>query len=112
MIRCFPWLLLVALAAIPVRVLPAASLCGFKAITGLPCPLCGMTHALVYGMHGNWPEALHWHLLSPVVFFLLLLYPFLAASKQLQTNAYLFKLAVLFGAYGVFRWCAIVLVRA
>lgn len=33
---------------------PRASLCPFRALTGLPCPGCGMGHALVFGLQGRW----------------------------------------------------------
>ena len=43
------------------------SLCGFRWLTGYPCPLCGMTHALSAMVHGQWGEAVRFHPLSPVV---------------------------------------------
>ncbi len=32
-------------------------LCPFRAVTGLPCPGCGLTRSWVYGAHGWWPES-------------------------------------------------------
>ncbi len=42
-------------------------LCPFRYLTALPCPLCGMTHALCALVRGEWMAALGFHALSPVV---------------------------------------------
>jgi hypothetical protein len=44
------------------------TLCPFKLLTGLPCPGCGMTRALIYCAHGDWHTALAFHPLGPLVF--------------------------------------------
>jgi hypothetical protein len=46
--------------------------CGFRWLTGHPCPLCGMTRALSCLTKGDWASAVHLNLLSPMVFGLLL----------------------------------------
>ncbi|KAA1426770.1 DUF2752 domain-containing protein [Nocardioides antri] len=33
-------------------------LCPFRAVTGLPCPGCGLTRSWVYAAHGWWRESL------------------------------------------------------
>jgi hypothetical protein len=58
-------LALAALAAaflVPPRRLSRAP-CPFKALTGLPCPTCGMTRAAHAALHLRWREALR---LSPL----------------------------------------------
>jgi uncharacterized membrane protein len=45
--------------------------CPFRTLTGLPCPLCGMTRALSHLWRGEWDEAVALHALSPMVFTLL-----------------------------------------
>ena len=47
--------------------------CGFKRITGLPCPACGLTRSLICVAHGDIGEAI---ILNPVG---LLLFPAFAA---------------------------------
>jgi hypothetical protein len=45
-------------------------ICPFRWLTGLLCPLCGMTHALCALGHGHIREALRLHALSPLVYVL------------------------------------------
>src|SRR5688500_14551450 len=51
----------VSIAGIP-------SLCFFHNVTGLPCPGCGITRALVCCAHGQWSAAFTFHPLGPPVF--------------------------------------------
>ena len=78
---------------------PDIPLCGFRWLTGRPCPLCGLTHAIFALAKGRWSEALHWHALSPlaVVMFAGLLWnpPRLARLWM--------PCATAFGAYGIWR---------
>lgn len=47
---------------------PTIPLCGFRYLTGSPCPFCGMTRALFALAKGDWAGALAFHALSPLVF--------------------------------------------
>jgi hypothetical protein len=44
----------------PDRPLPF-EVCGFKWLTGLPCPTCGLTRALCHAVHGQWAESVASH---------------------------------------------------
>jgi hypothetical protein len=37
------------------------TVCFFRTLTGSPCPFCGLTHALVFAMHGQWTMAFRYH---------------------------------------------------
>ena len=37
-------------------------LCGFKLVTGWPCPTCGMTRACCAMANGQWEQALQYHI--------------------------------------------------
>lgn len=52
-----------ALAAQAVFGIPhdGATLCPFRLVTGIPCPGCGMGHALVTGLRGDWAASFHYH---------------------------------------------------
>jgi hypothetical protein len=67
-----PLLLLAFLAPLPAgtegHIAGLPSLCGFHNLTGLPCPGCGITRAVVCLAHGRILEAVVYHPLSPLVF--------------------------------------------
>jgi len=44
------------------------SICPFYALTGLPCPGCGLTRAFICLGHGHWRDSLHWHPLGWLVY--------------------------------------------
>jgi hypothetical protein len=46
---------------------PGWLLCPFRIITGLPCPMCGMTRGIASLLHGQWRDALAFHWFSPLV---------------------------------------------
>ena len=48
------------------------SLCGFRWLTGHPCPLCGLTRAMFQLAKGHWRQAMEYHALSPLVPIILL----------------------------------------
>jgi len=50
---------------------PDLPLCGFHWLTGRPCPLCGLTHAVFALAKGRPGEALQLHALSPLAIFML-----------------------------------------
>ncbi len=78
---------------------PDLPLCGFRWLTGRPCPLCGLTHAMFAFAKGRWAEALHWHALSPLAVVML--------AGLLWNPPRLARLwmpcAAAFGVYGVWR---------
>ena len=46
---------------------PAAIFCPFRLVTGVPCPLCGITRALAALVRADVTTALQFHALSPIV---------------------------------------------
>ncbi len=42
--------------------------CIFRAVTHVPCPMCGMTRSFIFTAHGNLEAALNMHLLGPLLF--------------------------------------------
>lgn len=50
------------------RIAHLPTVCPFYTITGLPCPGCGLTRALVCLGHGQLIQSLHWHPLG-IVFY-------------------------------------------
>jgi hypothetical protein len=78
---------------------PAVRLCGFHWLTGRPCPFCGLTRALFALAKGNWREAVHFNLLSPLGFAMLF-----ALFWNGRMRAWLWTTGVAaFAVYGVFR---------
>jgi hypothetical protein len=47
---------------------PTFILCPFRALTGLPCPGCGMTRAFCALGHGELRRAIHFNALSPLLY--------------------------------------------
>lgn len=41
--------------------------CAFRAVTGLPCPGCGMSRSVAALVRGHWREAIAWHAFGPLV---------------------------------------------
>jgi len=72
------WISAVIVAGIIVRPAPASpsgdyfTLCGFKLLTGLPCPGCGLTHSFCAIGKGDFTTAVQFNLLGPALFLLLL----------------------------------------
>ena len=52
---------LVVIGVIAVLLLLNIYRCPFKAITGIPCPGCGMTRAVLHACKGEFREAFHYH---------------------------------------------------
>lgn len=42
--------------------------CGFRSLTGMPCPGCGLTTAFAHAVRGDWPSALDANPLGVVLF--------------------------------------------
>ena len=78
---------------------PNIPLCGFRWLTGRPCPLCGLTRAMFALAKGHWAEALHWHALSPLAVVMLagLLW------NPPRMARWWMPCAAAFGVYGVWR---------
>jgi Protein of unknown function (DUF2752) len=59
--------------------------CPLRALTGIPCPTCGMTRSFVAISQGNLDAAINYHLFGPA-FFLLFLAGVLSLLRELKTN--------------------------
>jgi len=53
---------------IPLAALPDHPLCPWRAISGLPCPGCGLTRGLVSAAHGRFGQAWGFHPLAPALY--------------------------------------------
>jgi hypothetical protein len=89
---------------------PAWNLCGFLWLTGLPCPLCGMTRGLCAAAKGQWAQALQFHALSPIVLACIALWAgvsLLRLSGRFRRPAFPWSTAaVALVGYGVLRVAA------
>jgi hypothetical protein len=47
-------------------------LCPLRAVTGIPCPSCGLTRALAHLGHGQLTEAVKFHPFSPLIFLMVM----------------------------------------
>lgn len=66
-------------------------LCPLRAVTGIPCPSCGLTRALAHLERGHLAEAMKFHPFSPLLFLLalaliILLLMELATRKAIIAN--------------------------
>ena len=78
---------------------PGFQLCGFRWLTGRPCPFCGLTHALFALAKGHWREAIRFNGLSPLAFAMLFMLPWKCRVRGPLWTAGLAAFAV----YGVCR---------
>lgn len=99
------------------------TICGFKNITGLPCPGCGLTHSFCALAKGDLLSAVAFNALGPLLFLALALI-WVRAALVLASNrervaaidrfTWRFKLVrqsvIVFGVYGVARILYIILV--
>jgi hypothetical protein len=78
---------------------PAWSLCAFHWLTGLECPLCGLTRGMCAFAKGHWREALEWNALTPLAFAMLFT---LFWNHPLRGRMWSAGI-VMFAVYGVWR---------
>ena len=85
-----PWILLIgALLPLPGadgKIASLPSFCAFHTLTGLPCPGCGLTRAVVCLCHGRLSESLAFHPLALGVLGVAAAYPFLRNKPKIQTR--------------------------
>ena len=82
-------------------------ICPFYYITGIPCPMCGMTRALFSLLELDFKSAFHYHALWPLVITVIPAYSFLVIkkikiNKKLETTVSI-TLALIFISYFIFR---------
>jgi hypothetical protein len=94
--------------------------CPFLLITGLPCPLCGMTRGVASLLRGRWPDAIAYHLFSPFVLAVLAAWIIIDAghvfrlwnARRIGTWALRpapwLAFIGLCTVYGALRWCGII----
>ena len=78
---------------------PLLPVCGFRWLTGHPCPLCGLTRAMFALAKGHVGEALHWHALSPLAALMLVG----VVWNPPRMARFWLPCAAAFGVYGVWR---------
>jgi hypothetical protein len=54
--------------SIPLPAEPRVPLCLFHWLTGIPCPLCGLTRGLFALVKGHFTQAVHFNALTPLGF--------------------------------------------
>jgi len=81
---------------------PALPLCGFRWLTGHPCPLCGLTRAMFALAKGHWREAMRLHALTPLAAAMLVA---LLWDRPIGGRIWL-GCATAFGVYGAWRLLA------
>ena len=89
------------------------SFCPLKMLSGLPCPGCGITKAIIFFYEGDLLKSLYYHVLGPLVpiacvFAIMVLSTELVTQKNyfssiLYSKKLAYILAVLFGLYHLIR---------
>jgi hypothetical protein len=92
-------LFLAALWAISIPAEPMLPLCPFHWLTGIPCPLCGLTRGLFALAKGRGSEAIHFNALTPLALAMLLSLFWPSAWRTQLWRSGLASFAV----YGVYR---------
>ncbi len=69
--------------------------CPFHALTGLPCPGCGLTRSVLALLHGNFAQSIALHPFGPLLFFALLASILLAFLPEFIRGKILRWLAIL-----------------
>lgn len=89
--------------------------CPFRAVTGLPCPGCGLTRGGVALLHGHFSDAWNLHPFSPLLWVALVLLlgaalwprqmrPVIDGLERLERRTYLTHLLALgFVGFGIWR---------
>jgi hypothetical protein len=78
---------------------PRWRLCPFHWLTGLDCPLCGLTRALFALAKGHWAESVRFHALAPLAAAMLLA----LLSRSPWTGRLWAAGIVAFAVYGLWR---------
>lgn len=71
--------------------------CPLLSLTGLPCPLCGLTRAMFLLAKGEWLQAVELHALSPVVAAAALALALLGQARMARLWAWLVLLIAIYG---------------
>jgi len=89
------------------------SLCPFKALTGMPCPSCGITKSMVYFYEGNLAKSVNYHIFGiPVIafsLFIIVLFLVELKTKKDYFQKYFYNrklaygLAIFLGSYHIIR---------
>jgi hypothetical protein len=86
--RCI-WIIITGLfLVIPFLINPdlvPVSICGFKNLTGLPCPACGMSHSLHALTHLRITDSVRFHPVGALLYLLVIIF-FLKNTMELITK--------------------------
>lgn len=83
------------------------SVCGFKNLTGLPCPGCGLTHSFCALGKGEVTDALAFNLLGPPLFLALMLLWIRSACVLFNRNGTVQLLDRIAGRFNIVRTFAL-----